>query len=117
MDCNYLDCSNEVSSMRRSPGGRLCWLAPELSRDDYRVTLPDAARDEIDLMARHFDDNPLPVLCRKLDEFELPACRAIMAQMKRILDDGVGFAVLDRLPMDDYPVDTMLAVYWVPMWI
>ena len=113
MDGNYLDCSNEVSAIRQPRGDRLCWLAPELSSDDYRVALPDAARDEIDLLARHFADNPLPVLCRKLAEFELPACRETMARMKRILDDGVGFAVLDRLPLDDYPIDTMLGVYWV----
>jgi alpha-ketoglutarate-dependent taurine dioxygenase len=113
MDGNYLDCSNEVSTLRQPRGDRLCWLAPELSSDDYRVVLPDAARAEIDLLARHFDDNPLPVLCRKLSEFELPACRETMARMKSILDDGVGFAVLDRLPLDDYPVDTMLGIYWV----
>ncbi len=35
-----------------------------------------------------------------------------MLQMKSILDDGVGFAVLDRLPMDDYPIETLLEIYW-----
>ena len=32
--------------------------------------------------------------------------------MKSILDCGVGFAVLDRLPIDDYPIETMVEVYW-----
>jgi alpha-ketoglutarate-dependent taurine dioxygenase len=36
-----------------------------------------------------------------------------MKQMKSILDDGVGFAVLDRLPVDDYPIETLLEIYWV----
>jgi alpha-ketoglutarate-dependent taurine dioxygenase len=33
--------------------------------------------------------------------------------MKQILDDGVGFAVLERLPMDEESIDTMLDVYWL----
>jgi alpha-ketoglutarate-dependent taurine dioxygenase len=55
----------------------------------------------------------LPLLQRKLEDLDLPACRAMMAQMKSILDDGVGFAVLDRLNLDDYPIETLLEVYWV----
>ena len=37
----------------------------------------------------------------------------MMLAMKNILDDGVGFAVLDRMPMDDYPIETLVDVYWL----
>jgi len=113
MQTSYIDCSNEVSPIRQPQGDRLCWLAPDISEDDFLLSLTNAARDEIDALARHFNENPLPILYRQLDDFELPACRETMAAMKRILDDGVGFAVLDRLPMDDYPIDTLLEIYWV----
>jgi alpha-ketoglutarate-dependent taurine dioxygenase len=53
------------------------------------------------------------MLQRQLAEFELPACRQMMLAMKHILDDGVGFAVLDRLPMDNYPIEALLDVYWL----
>ena len=53
------------------------------------------------------------MLQRQLDEFELPACRQMMLAMKNILDDGVGFAVLDRMPMDDYPIETLVDIYWL----
>jgi alpha-ketoglutarate-dependent taurine dioxygenase len=33
--------------------------------------------------------------------------------MKSILDDGVGFAVLDRLPVEEFPIDVMVEVFWV----
>ena len=33
--------------------------------------------------------------------------------MKTILDDGVGFCVLDHLPMEHYGIDTMVEIYWV----
>jgi hypothetical protein len=113
MNVACLDCSNEVSALRQPSSERLLWLAEDISPNDYLVTVTDVALTEIDQLADFFSDNPLPLLQRKLDEFELPACRALMAQMKAILDDGAGFAVLDQLPMENYPLETMLEVYWV----
>ena len=113
MSADYLDCSAEVSEIRQSPSDRLVWLASDINPDDYLVTLNDAALAEIERLAGFFTDNPLPLLQRKLDELDLPACQALMAQMKSILHDGAGFAVLDRLPVDDYPIETLLEVYWV----
>ncbi len=113
MGVPYLDCSSETSEILEPAGDRLVWLASDINPDDYRVTLNDAALAEIEQLAQFFTDNPLPLLQRKLEELELPSCRTLMAQMKSILDDGVGFAVLDRLPVDDYPIDTLLEVYWV----
>ncbi len=91
----------------------MCWLAADIEADDYRVELPDDALAEIESLTGFFADNPLPLMQRKLEEFELPACRATMAKMKSILDDGVGFAVLDRLPVDDYEIESMLEIYWI----
>ena len=113
MSVAYLDCSSEVSPIRQPSSDRLCWLAPEITTDDYLIALPDSARREIDRLVQYFQDNPLPILQRKLDECEIPACRELMARMKGILDDGVGFAVLDRMPLDGYPIDILLEVYWV----
>ncbi len=36
-----------------------------------------------------------------------------MKRMKCILNDGVGFAVLDCLPMDRYAIESVLAIYWI----
>jgi len=113
MNVACLDCSNEVSALRQPTSERLVWLARDVSPGDYQVTVTDAALTEIDRLAAFFSDNPLPLLRRKLDEFELPACRALMTRMKSILDEGVGFAVLDRLPMENFPLETLLEIYWV----
>jgi alpha-ketoglutarate-dependent taurine dioxygenase len=110
---DMIDCSSEVSEFRESGGGRLRWLAADITDADWIVALTPAAEQEIARLAGFLQQNPLPVLQRRLDDFDLPACRQLMARMKQILDDGVGFAVLDRMPMDEYPVDTMLQVYWL----
>ena len=109
----YLDCSDETSEIRDTSGNRRGWLASEIKADDWVVEVTAEVLGEIDRLAEFLRQNPLPMLQRRLDEFELPACRQMMLAMKKILDDGVGFAVLDRLPMDDYPIETLLDVYWL----
>ncbi len=113
MNVSFLDCSNEVSAIREPDNDRLAWLAAEIGPADYQVLIDDEALAEIRGLIEYFGDNPLPLLERRADELAIPACRALMAKMKSILDDGVGFAVLDRLPLDVYPIDSLLAVYWV----
>ncbi len=109
----YIDCSNETSAIRDTSGEPMGWLASEIKPDDWVVEVTAEVISEIDRLAEFLQQNPLPMLQRRLDEFELPACRQMMLAMKNILDDGVGFAVLDRLPIDDYPIETLLDVYWL----
>jgi alpha-ketoglutarate-dependent taurine dioxygenase len=113
MTVAYLDCSAEVSAMQQPANDRMVWLASDIRPDDYVVRLSADTLNEIERLIGFLVDNPLPLLQHKLDELELPACRATMTQMKSILDDGVGFAVLDRLPMENYPIDNLLEIYWL----
>jgi alpha-ketoglutarate-dependent taurine dioxygenase len=109
----YLDCSDEISALRETSDARMCWLASDIDNSDWIVEITAAALTEIARLVEFLTQNPLPILQRRLDEFELPACRQMMLKMKNILDNGVGFAVLDRLPMDSYPIETLLEVYWL----
>src|SRR5262249_57041429 len=47
------------------------------------------------------------------DQFELPACRGVMAQVKAILRDGIGVALVDRLPLDRMTKEQAIAAHWV----
>ena len=109
----YLDCSDETSAMHTASGEHMRWLASEIKPTDWIVEVTGEVLDEIDRLAAFLQQNPLPMLQRQLAEFELPACRQMMLAMKNILDDGVGFAVLDRMPMDDYPIETLVDIYWL----
>jgi alpha-ketoglutarate-dependent taurine dioxygenase len=113
MNVAYLDCSSEAGELRQPLDKRLSWLAQDIDENQWVLPISSAALDEIDRLADFLDNNPLPILQRSLTEFSLPACRQLMAKMKRILDDGVGFAVLDRLPMEDHANDLLLQVYWL----
>ena len=110
---HYIDCSDETCELRETGDGPMRWLARDIRDGDWIVEMTPAALDEIGALADFLQQNPLPVLQCRLQEFDLPACRALMARMKQILDHGVGFAVLERLPMDDIPVEILVQVYWL----
>ena len=109
----FIDCSGEVSPMRQPPADRRPWLAGEISDADWLVTLESPMQEELWRLADFIVANPLQNLQRRVSEFNLPHCAATMANMKRIVDDGVGFAVLDRLPLDDFPLAVAVEIYWL----
>ncbi|MFT5112518.1 MAG: alpha-ketoglutarate-dependent taurine dioxygenase [Parasphingorhabdus sp.] len=112
MVVRYLDCSNEVSELRDPPAGVRCWVADEIVDQDWKVFLSSEALLELESLALFIEQNPLQNLQRRVSEVSLPACELLMAQMKEILSNGVGFAVLDRLPMQA-PIQTLVEVYWL----
>jgi alpha-ketoglutarate-dependent taurine dioxygenase len=109
----YIDCSDEVCELRESPATPLLWLAADIDESDWRVPLGDDGRAEIEALARLIEDNPVQMLQRRIDDHPFPVLRDTMAQMKSILDNGVGFSVLDHLPMDAHAIETMIEVYWM----
>jgi len=113
MKSGFIDCSDEVSEFRQPPAQRMAWLADDISERDWLIRLPQDALAEIRRMASFIQDNPLQMLQRRIDDFDIPVCRGLMKTMKKILDDGVGFATLDRLPLDQFPVETLVEIYWV----
>ena len=89
------------------------WRRGDVTEADWHVAIPEACLAEIDTVVRTLRDNPVPTLALGAAEYELAACRALMAGVKRRLDDGIGFAVLDRLPSDEYGKAEMMTVYWL----
>lgn len=109
----FLDCSGEVSPVRATPAGRRAWLASEITDDDWRIPLAEPVLDEIRALARFIEAHPVQNLQRSVAEIDLPRTSGAVARMKAVLDDGVGFAVLDRLPMDEFDIETLVEVYWL----
>ena len=113
MSIDFLDCTDEVSEFRESLPESMAWIAADISDDDWIVRIPAPALDEIRNLARYIALNPVQNLQRTVNELTLPQCRAMMKKLKVILEQGVGFCVMDRLPIDDYPIDVILEIYWL----
>ncbi len=104
---------NHPGILDRPITGRAAWTRSDISDDDYRVTLSTAAQDELLAAARTLRQQPVPLLALRADSFDMPACRAAMEDVRRILTSGVRFALLSRLPMEELSLDEAKALYWI----
>jgi hypothetical protein len=89
------------------------WTRDGINPQDCLVPLGKTEIEEIFAMVETIDANPLPAILRKPDHFEIPALRVAMAKAQKLLKDGAGVAVIDRLPIDDLEKDTAVAISWV----
>ena len=112
-DMNVLDCSREESSIQDGTPGPLRWVAQDLRRDNWWFDLPDAMDDELRHLAEFIEANPVQHFQRSVADLALPHSRKMMAKLKHAVDREVGFAVLHRLPVDDFAIDTMVEIYWL----
>jgi hypothetical protein len=74
--------------------------------------LNDAVIDEVRRAVSRIQERPLPTLLRTPNQFELPHLTAVIEQVRDILDNGLGVAIIDRLPVDDMTVEEAKALFW-----
>lgn len=91
--------------------GPIAWERDSLGKSDGMVALDPESRKELDRVVDTLRHNPLPTPMLTPADFELPACRAMMRRVRKVLEDGVGFVIIDRLPMEEYSVDEARAAY------
>jgi alpha-ketoglutarate-dependent taurine dioxygenase len=99
--------------LANSIDGPSAWRRDDLTTEDYRILLSGAALDEIRRAAGELREFPLPTVLRRPEDFALPHCAAAMAEVRQILDKGVRFAIVDRLPLDEIGAEAGTAVYWL----
>jgi alpha-ketoglutarate-dependent taurine dioxygenase len=93
--------------------GPIAWTRDTLAPDEGMLKLDADCVQELRAALALLRANPLPVLMLEPAAFELRACAALMAQARQILERGVGFVLIDRLPLDEYTVDEAKALYWL----
>ncbi len=93
--------------------GPTAWTAATVSPESWRIALTEDCISELHAAIAVLRANPLPVLALRPADFDLGACRKLMAGARRRLDDGVGFAVLDKVPVDTFDEAECKAVYWL----
>ncbi len=113
---DVLDLTREVVELSSSNSSIViekAWLFPDLADREWIIELDRRALAEIERMIAHMKANPLPLLLRTPDGLEIPHLRSVYAIAKEKLDHGVGFVVLDKMPIDDHDIDDIIACYWV----
>ena len=89
------------------------WTRATIAPADWTVPLPEAARRELLAVRDERRQAPVPTFLLDPRNFALDACRATMAEVRRVTQSGPMFAVLDRLPMDEVTREETIALYWL----
>lgn len=95
--------------------GPMVWDADSEFPNDGFATLDDTCQAEIAAVAEELRANPLPTEALQPEDFDMPACKALMAGVRETVDNGTGFAVVDRLDVDGLGRDIATKIYWLLM--
>lgn len=93
--------------------GPIAWRRADLGADPGRVRIEADAMAEIDALAEELEANPLPLAALRPADFDLPHLSALMMRVARELEDGHGFVILDRLPIERLSGETARRIYWL----
>ena len=91
----------------------LAWKRGQLSARDWLVPVPEACAAEFEQITRAARAHVGPLAALDGGRLELPACAEVMARMRAMLVDGPGFAVLDRVPVEQYRREEGQAIGWI----
>lgn len=89
------------------------WRAADLTESDWRIDIPDAAQRELALIADALADYDEALDDLAPVAFDWPATTELMADVRTKLSDGIGFAVLGRLPVETWTDAANRAVTWM----
>jgi alpha-ketoglutarate-dependent taurine dioxygenase len=89
------------------------WKRETLSPEDWLVLFPQACVAELDAVVQFLRQYPRPVVHLTPAAFDLTACAQVMAQVRAQLQCHVGFAVVDRVPVERYSVTENRAIGWL----
>jgi hypothetical protein len=91
----------------------LAWKRAGLAGKEWLVPVPAACAAEFEEIARVARGHVGPLAALDFARLDLPACAEVMAQMRARLVDGPGFAVVDRIPVEQYRREEGQAIGWI----
>ena len=93
--------------------GKRAWTRDSLQKSDYLIPIPDPCQMELKQFVETLRDNPLQIEVLSPADYALRKTTAFMARVKKRLETGVGFAVLDRLSIKTYDKNELKTIYWI----
>jgi len=89
------------------------WKRTDLQPSDWTVKLGKASLKELDAIVKELRLQNLPVHMLRPEQFKMTATHAHMKDARKRAYNGIGFAIIDRLPLDDWSLDEAKAIQWL----
>ena len=90
------------------------WRRETLSPRDWLVAMSPRCLEELDAAVAELRRNPLPTLLLSPTTSPLSACAELMGHVGARLRDGIGLAVVSRIPVERYEAEENRALCWLP---
>jgi hypothetical protein len=87
-------------------------VADFASPADYTVELTSAQLSDIERAMQRIKASGLGLDDLTREHFELPALRPVIEDIRHEIEDGRGFVVLRRLPVEEYSKDQLGMIFW-----
>ena len=93
---------------------KLAWYGPDLhsDSDQWLLQLSNAEIAEIEVAAKNGAQRDQPIVEINKDNFPLPLLGPRLAELSAQLIDGIGFALLRRLPVERYSVQQAATMFY-----
>ena len=89
------------------------WVGSELAPQAGFINLSNECLEEITRILKLLRSNPIPLLALSPEDFELPHFLKLSSTIREILNGGLGFCVLNKLPVADINECEAIAIYWL----
>ena len=109
------DARDPALPMIREPTtGPRAWTRRTIRESDWRIAVPSSCLDEIEQLERVLERDPVPTYLLAPSDYKLDACRNLLGEVRRRLDEGPGVAVVDRIPIEELSGRPQIeAVFWL----
>jgi alpha-ketoglutarate-dependent taurine dioxygenase len=92
---------------------KAAWRGADLDATEGRFTIPAKVEAEIIDVAKQLAANPFPLQALRPEHVSMPKAAAFMKDVSATLTEGVGFALIDRLPIEEIGEDGARAAHWL----
>ena len=89
------------------------WSKSTISEEDYFFQFPKECVAELENLNIELKKNVLPALITRPEMYELENCNSFMKMIKDVLDNGVGFAIMEKLPIDSVSLEVATTMHWL----
>jgi len=103
----------QTNMLDRQIQGKIAWKNAQISESDWLIPITDALLEEIDQVIHTLSNNPVETTALCLTDYPMPHADALMVQVRTALDEGVGFAIVDRLDTEKYSKHALTQIYWL----
>ncbi|MFJ1828031.1 TauD/TfdA family dioxygenase [Streptomyces sp. NPDC087532] len=100
-----------VNVLRRPCTGPAVWAGPADS-DEWVLRLSPAQIDGLKVALRAVRTRGLPLLKTTADDFPLPTLAGELERIADILENGRGFVLVKRIPVERYSLAEAGAIFW-----